>query len=139
METQPICKRCSKPFERRKWPSNGNIFCSRECRIRFNNSKAYKDHERARGYNLKFHFGITLSDYKRMFDEQRGLCAICNNPETGHNGRWGKQTLQLAVDHNPQTGKVRKLLCRRCNQGIGKFDEDPALLEAAAAYLRNQE
>lgn len=47
--------------------------------------------------------------------------------------------LQLAVDHNHKTGKVRGLLCRRCNQALGKLEDDPALFEAAATYLRKVE
>ena len=92
--------------------------------------------ERRRSYNLKHNFGITLQEYKRMAKQQRNLCAICGKSETGTNGRWGKKTLQLAVDHDHNTGRVRGLLCRRCNQAIGKMDDNPELLDKAAAYLR---
>lgn len=74
-----------------------------------------------------------------MVERQKGLCAICEQPEKGTNGRWGKKTLQLAVDHNHETSKVRGLLCRRCNQGLGKFEDNPELLEKAASYLKNED
>lgn len=74
-------------------------------------------------------YGLTLGDYERMLFEQDERCAICESPECD-------STHSLAVDHDHQTGKVRGLLCRRCNQVLGKMEDDPALLEAAAAYLK---
>jgi len=92
-----------------------------------------KDHEdpagrarRMRAYGLK-RFGLTIADYDAMLEGQGG-CAIClQGCATGK---------RLAVDHDEATGRVRGLLCVRCNQGIGRFEHDPALLESAAAYLR---
>jgi hypothetical protein len=42
---------------------------------------------------------------------------------------------RLAVDHDHNTGKIRALLCDRCNRGIGYFNEDPALIRESADYL----
>jgi hypothetical protein len=63
-----------------------------------------------------------------------GVCDICGNPETTL-GPTGKVKL-LAIDHDHLTGKVRGLLCARCNQGIGLFSDSPERLEKAIGYLR---
>jgi hypothetical protein len=73
-------------------------------------------------------FGLTEEDYFRMEKEQRGVCAICKAPCTS--GR------RLAVDHNHTTGKVRGLLCLRCNFGIGYFEENLNIIGNAMKYLR---
>lgn len=80
---------------------------------------------------LRREFGITPQQYEAMHAAQNGLCAVCQKPET----KVTTGTCRLAVDHDHETGKVRGLLCANCNVGIGCFFDDPALLEAAAAYL----
>lgn len=64
------------------------------------------------------------------FEEARQLreCIICG--ET--------QKLQLAVDHDHKTGRVRGALCTRCNLGLGHFRDKPELLRLAALYLEGQ-
>jgi len=41
----------------------------------------------------------------------------------------------LAIDHNHLTNKVRGLLCNKCNQGIGFFNDNVHLLSEAIKYL----
>ncbi len=63
---------------------------------------------------------------------QGGVCAICGLPET----RVVKGKLnRLAVDHDHTTGRVRGLLCFRCNTCLGRFEDNVELLRAAEAYL----
>lgn len=78
--------------------------------------------------------GISSEWYAEKFKHQCGLCAVCGKPETAVHGQTGK-TLSLAIDHCHKTGKVRGLLCRKCNIGIGGFGDDPILLRAAVTYL----
>lgn len=79
---------------------------------------------------LKFHYGITRKQYEEMLLAQQGLCAICHNPPSDF-GRYKN----LCVDHNHETGKIRGLLCGRCNLQIGAFEDDIQLLQKAIAYL----
>lgn len=83
-------------------------------------------------YMLKKSYGLSKKDYEQMLADQDGKCAICGKTES--TGRSGK----LHVDHCHTTGMVRGLLCCNCNQGIGRFLDDPKLLISAAAYLRNR-
>lgn len=85
-----------------------------------------------RRYRLKVNFGISLEEYTAMLERQNGLCAICGEPEKGAmRGR----PIELAVDHDHETGAVRQLLCGNCNKGLGNFQDSPELLTLAALYL----
>ena len=65
----------------------------------------------------------------RLLAEQNWRCGICGDPLAGGRAR---------LDHDHATGELRGVLCSRCNSGLGKFGDDPALLELAAAYLRDR-
>ena len=58
---------------------------------------------------------------------QNSCCAICN---TKLNGRY-----HTTIDHDHCSGKVRQLLCRKCNRGLGCFGDDPNIIKAASDYL----
>jgi hypothetical protein len=84
-----------------------------------------------REYHLKKFYGLSLADYNKLLEAQGGVCAICGKPPHG------KGIKDLDTDHNHTTGEVRKLLCRKCNHGLGSFDENPDRLRHAAEYLES--
>lgn len=86
--------------------------------------------DRRREHMLKTLYGMSSADYDALLDKQEGRCAICR--EECATGK------MLAVDHCHSTGKVRGLLCARCNRGIGNFDDSPARLRKAAKYLEGR-
>lgn len=75
-------------------------------------------------------WGITITNYREMFDKQEGKCAICGTHQRDLKSR-------LAVDHDHYTNEIRGLLCNRCNPAIGLLEDDVERLEAAIAYLKN--
>ena len=83
---------------------------------------------------LRKSFGVSLAWYSTQLDVQGGGCAICAEPETANNPKTGLPR-DLAVDHCHTGGHVRALLCSKCNTGLGSFNDDPALLQAAIDYL----
>lgn len=90
------------------------------------------DPDKQRNENLTRMYGITAEAEREMNNRQQGLCAICGKRPSGAK----KQSYRLHVDHDHTTGKVRGLLCQSCNHGVGNFKDDPALLEAAIAYIK---
>lgn len=85
-------------------------------------------HRYNRARHVKTLYGIELEEVDAMEREQGGVCAICR--QTCNVRR------SLAVDHDHQTGKVRGLLCQKCNRGLGLFNDDPGRLAAAIDYLK---
>jgi hypothetical protein len=79
---------------------------------------------------LKRVYGISLDEYNAMFANQKGCCAICMRHQS-------ECSRTLAVDHCHSTGKIRKLLCHNCNNGIGNFKEDLNILKKAISYIQS--
>ena len=75
-------------------------------------------------------YGLTEADYDRMWQQQSGCCAICARELV----RTGEGSCN--IDHCHSTGRVRGLLCRACNRGLGMFGDSPERLKIALAYLR---
>lgn len=82
---------------------------------------------------LQRQYGIGHDEYMRMFHLQGGVCAICHKPETRKIK--GKAT-SLCVDHDHTTGKIRALLCSKCNAAIGHLEDDIATATALVEYLK---
>jgi len=79
-----------------------------------------------RDAELKRKFGINDATYNDILNEQNGVCYICNQAD--EEGR-------LAVDHDHDTGQVRGLLCRKCNRGLGLFNDSAEKIAKALEYL----
>ena len=71
-------------------------------------------------------YRMTPQQYKAILDRQGGKCAICGRPP---------RRSRLSVDHCHSSGKIRGLLCFRCNFGLSWFAEDAARLRRASDYL----
>lgn len=88
--------------------------------------------ERARKYNYKAKYGISIDDYNALLAEQDGRCAICQTDDPGEGPNRRKN---FSVDHHHESGQVRGLLCNRCNRMIGLAQDDPLVLQTAAGYV----
>jgi hypothetical protein len=89
----------------------------------------------ARLNHVRRKYNLDAADYLQMINEQGNLCAICKQPETWTT-KYG-DVRPLAVDHCHKTGKVRGLLCTRCNATLGYVDDNVQILKDAIAYLEN--
>lgn len=90
-----------------------------------------------REWKYRARYGLTLAEVEGMIAAQDGKCAICVQPETAQ-GRGGNGPKLLAVDHDAETGRIRGMLCSRCNTALGALRHSPALLQDAIAYLEHE-
>lgn len=87
-----------------------------------------KNPEYMRDYHLRYRYGITLEEYNRMFDAQKGCCAGCGI----HQSELGKP---LYLDHDHVTGEPRGLLCHNCNTVLGHVNDNKNILQNLLSYL----
>lgn len=121
----PMCGHIKKaeefPRNRSSW--DGLAAYCKPC----HNLKMKKIAERLYGGHANFlmmkRYGITIDQKQEMIEAQNGLCLICQERPAKH------------VDHCHSSGQIRGILCFTCNRGLGKFEDDPELLEMAIEYL----
>lgn len=88
--------------------------------------KTLQQKNKIRLYSIKQNYGLTQKHYESLLVAQNNICAICPSVlgEKPH------------IDHCHETNKIRGLLCRHCNIGLGNFKDNITRLESAIAYLK---
>lgn len=109
-----VCKKCDN-FRIKTW--------------RQNNKEKHK--QQARDGQLKYLYGLTRQDYEQMVVDQNHVCAICGLEPVPH-----KIHGRLVVDHCHEENVIRGLLCAKCNQGLGLFQDSYTNLLKAARYIK---
>ena len=89
-----------------------------------------RNKEKVKDSSLQSKYGISLEEYQELYESQNGRCAIC------YTTKLDKRKRSFCVDHRHSDGKVRGLLCGRCNRAIGLLNDSPILLERAVRYIR---
>lgn len=87
-----------------------------------------------RSYALKKKYGISFDLYKAMIEKNNGLCPICGVLLIFDS----KEGNAAVVDHNHDSGKVRGVICNKCNRGLGLLVNKDILLKAAE-YLKEND
>ena len=126
METH-VCVVCNKElplsaFQYRKDNKKYRPIC-KECRAK---------QEAARRYNA------TVDEINELLEKQEYRCAICGTHQDNIQHESFKFS-PLVIDHDHKTGKIRGLLCPKCNLLLGHADDNVETLLKAALYLIEQE
>lgn len=104
----------------------GQTRCS-TCALKQKKSQVKRTHDtpwKRFNNSIRWFYGLLPDEYINMMFDQFGRCAICE-----------KFFLKKPhIDHNHRTGKVRGLLCTRCNTGIYMI-EDREMLKKTLNYL----
>lgn len=114
------CKTCGGVFT----PTNPcQLYCSSSCK----GKNAY----------YKRNYGIDDATLEQMKKDQDYKCYLCHGEGFLMNKK--RHCEKLAVDHDHDTGKVRKLLCHNCNRALGLFKDNPELMRKAASYVEEHQ
>ena len=131
-----VCYRCGKLrlLSEYKETKSGYVpakclYCVKENRYAQHKVRRQARKQRDPLYGRKNHlrkYKLTIEDYEALERKQRGRCAVCR--------RFPRQQYRMVVDHDHDTGKVRGLLCNRCNIGVA-YIEDPNFVDLVRSYL----
>lgn len=118
---------CREHVAGRKVNNAHCVECNKDDQIKYRQTPAGRKSKKkiVRRHELKMRYGITLDYWNELFDGQDNKCAICAT----------ESTRLWATDHCHATNKVRGILCDSCNQGLGRFKDDPTFLRRAADYV----
>lgn len=122
-----IYKRKERPWELMV------LWQCKSCRL-VQNKQYRKNNPRKMHHKMIFNkYNLTEDQYEAMLVQQYYCCAICGKKHQDKNYH------RLTVDHSHKTGKVRRLLCRDCNIGLGVFRDNLTFLQSAISYLKENE
>ena len=137
------CKECVSIQRKQHYQDNKEIINARTSKYYRENkekhneasSRYYRKHKekisgKSRGRWLKDKYDLTEQQYEEMLKNQGGKCKICNSENIN-----AKSKGNLVIDHCHKSGKVRGLLCDKCNMGLGTFNDDIQLFKNAIEYL----
>lgn len=118
-----VCDRCFKRLPTNEFSNNrikkGGIITKRpsckDCRkIKDGKSISKKDRD--------------IWNNKKPKEYELFVCPICERTSIAGISK-------IVLDHNHKSGKVRGFVCESCNTGIGRFDDDPKIVEKAKNWL----
>lgn len=105
------CKPCDKTYKKNRYHTNTK----------------YRDSvlRNRKNLNTMRVFRITAEEYDKYFIDAN--CSIC------------ERTDDLVLDHCHNSGRIRGVLCRNCNVGIGQLKDSSELVARALYYLQENE
>lgn len=118
------CRACSIEQSRRYGTENRPKRNERLRHWRAKNPEAGKARDKKARLYKKYR--LTEQQHGEILEAQGARCAMCN------------REVSLVVDHDHATGKVRGLVCYRCNIGLGWFDafqSDPKFRRYVSDYM----
>ena len=114
----PYCRPCETIRQRRWRDRHPQMVKDQQARVKATKSKKKR----------LARYGLSEDSYKLLFASQCGRCVICMTQDPGARG-W-------QIDHCHKTGKVRGILCVKCNAALGMASDNVDRLRSMIEYLK---
>ncbi len=130
-----ICSKCkhNKPLSEFSKHKSGKLGVYHYCKTCHSEQrKNTYNYSKSRNRRILNSYGIDINTVETMYMSQNKCCKICNKeyPVVSKHGG-------LYIDHCHTTGKVRGLLCSKCNGLLGACNDDITILKSAIDYITN--
>lgn len=102
----------------------------KDCNKQVSSEYAKRNRTKVNLNNMKYKTGVDKNLYNSLLLEQDNKCAICGCSQE-ENGK------RFSIDHSHNSLLIRGLLCNKCNQGLGYFNDNIEILNKAIIYLQN--
>lgn len=109
-------------LKRKKYLNNPKKF------LEYNRTWRKENKHLVRQANLKKAYGLDLLTYKKILGKQNNACGICGVKNNSN-------LKSLFVDHCHATGKIRGILCQKCNTGLGFLGDNIQSIKNVLTYL----
>lgn len=92
-------------------------------------------------YDIEHHklknFNITKNKFNTLLENQNDRCGICGRLFEDLFKKYNDKTTVRTprIDHDHKTGKIRGILCNRCNMLLGRAVDNTFILIKAINYL----
>ena len=123
------CEVCNKLFLAN---NSQNLYCSGLCRYSARNARTKEKWKNRQVIGITFEKNTRYAVKLNLIEKVK-TCPICSDSFTEMNIK------SIHLDHNHKNGKVRGILCFRCNAGLGQFRDSIESLKAAIKYLEDHE
>jgi Recombination endonuclease VII len=118
---------------RKRATKAGRIASNNAARIWYNKNRdkvlAKYCSRTAKDYRLRRAYGISLVQWEALLRKQKHRCALCNTKHPGTSKGWH-------TDHDHVTKRVRGILCKSCNTGLGQLGLNGYHVLSRLAQLR---
>lgn len=104
---------------------------ARDYARRIRKENPHEQHIKDRKQALSKRYSISSDEYNALLAYQNGGCASCGKVPS-------EKMKYLCIDHNHETGKVRGLLCRKCNLALSFVQDDKNILQSLIEYLNKE-
>lgn len=122
------CKDCNKKWNTEHYPKYKKRMAERTLIWR-------KQHP---NYHITRYSGLSETEIEKIIREHGLVCDICNFKDEGFRERKNKPR-RVNIDHDHKTGKIRGMLCSRCNLILGRFEDNINLFHSAIGYLKKSQ